>query len=170
MAGTAKIAAALLGLAALVPTELVLERVAQPTDRMIRSRFEGMRNYDLKREGVRTATRLRGYAAKLRLQEIESLSANSAVAFDRTAMMDEYAITLRVNAVQLRDEILERLPRTKRPDLPYVTLDFASSAEMLEQGATTLETLANLLPQMQYREEHRSLPPAPSTRHPLLVV
>lgn len=171
MAGRAKITAALLGLAALVPAEMLLEWKAAPApDRLIRSRFNDMRNYDLKREGIRTASRLRSYAAKLRLQEIESLSTNSAVAFDKTAMLDEYAITLKIDAVQLRDELMARLPRTKRPDLPYMRLDFASSAEMLEKGASMLETLADLLPHMQYRDEQRTLPAVPRVGHSLLVV
>jgi hypothetical protein len=64
-------------------------------------------------------------------------------------------------AVQLRDEILQRMPKSKRPDLPYGAFELAHSAEMIEEAADVLETLAKLLPAMWYRDEEWRAPAAP---------
>lgn len=171
MAEMGKVAVALFGLTALVPAEFILERLAGPTQgRATQSRFALKRNYDLKKEGVHMANRLRQFAAGARLKDIESLTSNSAAGLDRAAFAAEYAGVFRSDAVQLRDEIFARLPKSRRPDVPYVALDFASSPDMLEQGADALEQLARLLPAMEYREPERSLPRAPKTWIPLWAV
>jgi hypothetical protein len=172
MAEIGKVAVALFGLTALVPAEFVLERFAQPAQarRASDSRFASKRNYDLKKDGLRMAQRLREFAAGARLKDIERLASNSARGLDRAAFAAEYAGAFRADALQLRDEILSRLPKSRRPEVRYVALDFAASPDMLEEGADALEQLARLLPVMEFREPERSLPRAPGNRIPLWAV
>lgn len=171
MVDSAKIAVALFGLTALAPGDFILERVAPLSQgQTLASRFAQKRNSDLKKEGIRMATRLRDFAASARLREIESLSARGMFGLDRAAFAKAYAGVYRAEAVQLRDEILARLPRSKRPVSPYVALDFATSPDMLEEGAGVLEKLARILPEMPYREPEHALPHAPPNRLTLQVV
>ena len=171
MADVAKVAVALFGLTALVPAEFILERLARPFDgRAIHSRFRHKRNYDLKKDGLRMAKQLREFAASARLKDIDRLTSNSALGLDRAAFAAEYAGSFRTDAVQLRDELLARLPKSKRPRASYVALDFGSSPDMLEEGADMLEQLARLLPAMEYWEPERKLPAAPKGSTPLWAV
>jgi hypothetical protein len=171
MADTVKVALALFGLTALAPAEFLLEHLARaPETRQSGSRFALHRNSDLKREGARMADRLREMAARGRRNDIESLAARSAEAIDRSAFAAEYASALRADAVQLRDEILARLPRARRAGAPHLALEVAGSPDGLETAADALEQLARLLPSMRYWEPEATIPePQPDPR-PLWAV
>jgi hypothetical protein len=171
MPATAKVAIAVFGVTVIVPAEFVLDKIGAPSHAAhVASRFASMRNHDLKKQGIRMAAQLRGCAAKARLRQIEALSgggprAGHAGAFSAA----DYPAKLRGEAVQLRDELLARMPSSKRPDLPYLSLDFATTVEMIEQGASALEELSRILPEMQYHEDPPPVSGAPAAEAPALV-
>jgi hypothetical protein len=155
---------ALLALAAMVPAQLAIDRMAAPPHQAADSPFAAVRNHELRKQALRMAAKLRDHAAKARVRELHSLRIESGKPFEPLDLLAEYDRRFKPRALQLRDEMLSRLPLAKRPDLPDGTLEFASTAAMIDEAAELLETLARMLPEMWYREEAPKLlpPPVPS--------
>jgi hypothetical protein len=148
-------------IAALVLAHLAMRELWSPKPQVVRSRYSNLRNYELKKEGIRVAERLRRQAARARLREIDALLAPQRGASVSALALGSDGRSLVVEAIQVRDEMLSRLPRAKRPKLPYTVLELARSAEMIDEAADVVETLARLLPEMWFRDEEWRAPAAP---------
>ena len=156
---------------AIVPAQRFLEAVTQqPVGHAHQSRYAAMRNSDLKKEAAVMAEVMRKYAARARLEQLKAVTGHAnSTGENPFRHLFRYDREVKPRALGLRNEILTRLPQTQRPHLKYSSLEFAISASMLDEGAETLEMLADQLPAMRFRERKETLPPPPLAPTPPMI-